>query len=570
MALPRFPSLSEIAADPNLLLDVPTNYALEILEQMKRVAASVSDERSVGATPLDLALSLPRNSWMDSRHIRALSDEAAEIVINGGAIIVCMPPQHAKSTTLSVWTAFWALARKPETKILLISYEAKVARRWGVRVRNLIQLYGAPFGLFLDPKKMAGDDWELTTGGSMVCVGVGGPIAGRTVDLLLVDDAVKDQEAARSENQRETLWQWWDETVTQRILQETAVIVIGTRWHEDDLIGRLLKLSASGDGIQFTTVIFTAKALEGDLLGRSPGEGLWLEKNSQAFYDDKERTISPYAWSSSWQQSPTPPGGNTVDPEWWRFYRPSELPTLDAQKKSDSYHAGLVLSRLGAFIYLRDAYHEHSKIAASQHKSEKTVVSTIRGWHQTYPGARQKLVERSLAGPYLVQTLHHEISGLIVWPPKGQQKGSKEACLEACVPDIRSGNILLPLLQDGTRPRWVTEFIAELQQFPNAPHDDYVDAFSQGMAFLLPAVRRFVNTVQACAGQPQPGATPEQTHVATLHALISKLSERKLKVMKRQEKLADKSVIQFPISTGLLGGRRSSRSSLFRKRSRMC
>lgn len=554
MALPRVPNLLELwdriaAGDVSAISSLPAPIIEQVLSHFRQAAQAVEAATAVPPTPIELAIRFPRWRWLDARHIHALGVEVAATIDEAGALMVCMPPQHCKSTTCSVWACFWALARNPECKILLISYEKTVARRWGVRVRSLIEMYGADFGLYLDPKKTAGDDWELTTGGGMVCVGVGGPVSGRTVDLLIADDLIKDQEAARSEVQRETVWQWWDETASQRIQQGTAVIIIGTRWHEDDILGRILQHSQAGDGLRVDTVVFRAKAEADDPLGRAPGVGLWLEKNSQQFYDDKEATISPYAWSSGWQQHPSPPSGNTVDPLWWRYYLPRELPehldqeaqswdlALDAEKKADSYHCGMLGARKGAMIFLRDAYHEHSRIAASPlNTTEKSVVTTMRNWTQIYPGARYKLVERALAGPMLIQSLQHEMSGLLPWPPKGSRKPSKQAMLEACIPDIRPGNVLLPLNPDGSKPRWVVEFIAELQQFPNAPHDDYVDAFTQLMAFLLPGVRRAISSDQSAAKARRPVETPLDAHTQALHQIMKRMTDKKRKTLMRDMK----------------------------------
>lgn len=552
VALPRMPTLQEVWDDPSILLQYPAPVAQAILEQFQHVRAAVEGSSSVPPTPALMAISFPRYTWMDTRHILYLGEEVAAAVDRSGAIIVCMPPRHAKSHTCSVWTPFWFLAQRPEDQVLFISYEASFARKWGVKVRGLIELYGDRYGLHIDPKRTAGDDWALTTGGGMRCVGVGGGIAGNPAKLLIGDDLIKDREEAHSQVIREKTWDWWETTVVQRIEPDTTTVLIGTRYHEDDVLGRAIKHSVAGTGIHFDEITLRAKAEADDPLGREIGEGLWTNHAKpggawgQEFYDEREAGVSAYTWHSVYQQRPSPPGGNMVDPEWWDYYRPNEFPqhvdqeietwdlALDSSKKTDSYHAGLVMARSGARVFLRDAYHEHSKIAASHKLDEKTVIGTIRTWTAMFPAAQQKLVERSLAGPMLVQTLHSEIPGLIAWPPKGRQKGSKEACLNACVPIIRSRNVLLPLNPDGTKPKWVVDFVEELRQFPNAPHDDYVDAFSQGMDFLLPSVRAAVDAAQADALQVRTLRSPEEEHAAALHALLHKLSDRNLRQIPRE------------------------------------
>lgn len=470
------------------------------------------------------------------------------------------------SHTCSVWTPFWFLALNPEGQVFLISSEANFARKWGVKTRGLVEMYGSDYGLALNPKKVAGDDWELTTGGGMKTVGAGGLVSGNPAKLLICDDLVKDDEEARSDLQRDNIWEWWDTTVIQRIEPDTTVIVIGTRYHEDDIIGRLLKHSKDGSGIPFDLISLPALAEADDPIDRGLGEGLWPEHFEQGFYDSRKNAVSSYSWESVYQQHPSPPGGNMVDPAWWRFYRPSELPeleqeiqtwdlALDSKKKSDSYHAGLTMGRKGALVFLRDSFRKHCNI--------NEVIETIQVWNRIYPKAKTKLVERSIAGPAVVQMLQPKVGGMVAWPPKGRQKGSKEACLNACVPDIRSGNVLLPLNPDGTKPKWVQEFIEELRQFPRSAHDDYVDSFSQGLNFLLPSARQSVDRDHSSALAQKPVMTPQAEHVSALHALVSKLAKPKLDALRRHTEKEAASIIPFSkgFNTGIQSspGRRTRR-----------
>lgn len=568
MPLPRLPTLKEVFDNPQILLRYPPSVAQAVIDQLQSLDRSLTASASSASTPVEMAIRYPRYRWMDTRHLHYLGEEVASAVDRSGAIIVAMPPRHAKTHTCSIWTPFWYLIQHPEDQVFLVSYEADFARKWGIKVRSLIELHGVEFGLQINPKKAAGDDWELVSGGGMKTVGAGGGISGNPAKLLIVDDPIKNDEEARSEHVRETLWDWWETTVMQRIEPDTTVIVIGTRYHEDDLIGRLIKHSEAGDGHHFDQITLMAKAEANDPIGREVGEGLWTNHAlggggtwGQEFYDKREAGVSSYTWNAVYQQRPSPPGGNMVDPSWWRFYRPHELPqsfddelqswdlSLDAEKKTDSYHAGLVMSRQGARIFLRDAFHKHCQAPE--------VISAIRGWNEIYRGAKRKLVERSIAGPFLIQTLHAEISGLIPWPPKGVRKGSKEACLNACIPDIQSGNVYLPLNADGTRPRWVQEFIEELRQFPRAPHDDYVDTFSQGMAYLLPGVRTAVGRDHAEALRRKPIETPAAEHTAALHSVLQRIANKKLDGMRRQQRHFDRSVIPFGrISTAPAAGSR--------------
>lgn len=578
MALPKPPSLQEVWANPSLLETLPLPMAEAMLERIRQVESALAGATNVPPNPVLMATQFPKFRWMDTRHIHYLGEEVAAAVDNNRAIVVTMPPRHAKSHTCSVWTPFWFLCRRPDAQVLFISNEAGFARKWGIKVRGLVEMYGAPFGLYIDPKQTAGDDWALTTGGGMKCVGALGGISGNPAKLLIVDDAIKNDADARSVLLREQLWDWWEGTVIQRIEPDTTVIIIGTRYHEDDLIGRILAASVDGTGIQVEEITLRAKAESDDPLGREPGEGLWTNHPlpdgttwGQAFYDKREADTSAYTWSAVYQQRPTPPGGNMVDASWWKFVLPQMLPetfdqqaqswdlALDATKKTDSFHAGLLVKRKDANIYLFDGYHEHGKIASGidhdTNEAEKTVISQIRQWNLYHPGAQVKLVERAIAGPMLIQTLQNEITGLMPWPPKGHRKGSKEANLNACVPVIKSGNCYVVLNPDGSKPRWFASFSAELQQFPRAPNDDWVDCFTQIMAFMLPGVRAALGLLQKLAPTYAPRG-PQNVLASTLHSILQKRMAPQVKAMQKAYRKMEMVTVPTPFR-GM--GRRGSR-----------
>lgn len=568
MPAPRLPAVADIISGKVSLDEIyrlPLPWQQMILEQLKDVHRNVMAAENVPDTPIEMAVANPKHKWMEARHLHFLGDKIADTVYRSkelgesGAMIVTMPPRHAKSHTCSVWTPFWFLAKYPDENVLLIASEHGAAQRWGSRVRRLVELHGDAYNMKLNPKKVAGDDWELTTGGGMICVGFGGTVSGKPAKLLIGDDLVKDDAQARSEVQREQMWDWWEGTAVQRIEPDTTAILIGTRYHEDDILGRILQASSNGTGHPFELVSLPAKALANDPLDRVIGEGLWCDHRTssglmwgQSYYDKRETSVSPYVWNSVYQQTPTADGGNMVDPAWWRYCKPAEIPrhfdqscqtwdiSLDAEKKTDSQHAGLVQSRLGALIYIRDGFAEHCDI--------NNVIATMRAWNVVYPHARAKLIERATAGVALAQTLRHEINGVIAWPPKGRQKGSKEAELDATIPSIRAGQVLLPLNPDSTIPAWVQRFTTQLQQFPRGQYDDLVDAFSQGANYLLPGLRsssRDVDSIHDIALNPVEEMTPSQLHTATLHAIIDKLGKPMRDAMQRHQRREERNVLPF-------------------------
>lgn len=588
MAAPRLPSVLEVFKNPKLIRAYSGQMLEDMTERVLQFERALTGATNVPDSPVDMALDHPAYQWMDAPHLHLIGDRIADAVRRtkeenaAAALLVTLPPRHAKSTLCSIWTPFWYLAQYPQDWVLFISYEADFAKRWGTQVRRLIELYGERYNMKLNPTKTAGDDWELASGGGMHTTGAGGSISGRPAQLLLCDDLVKDSNEARSPHQREVMWEWWETTVQQRIESDTTTVLIGTRWFEDDILGRVQQASDDGSGPKFDTIWMPAKAIERkpddpesmklppDLLNRKPGEGLWtthVQRSGkvwgQEYYDHIEETRTPTVWACVYQGLPTLPGGNMVDPAWWRFYRVTELPTtfdracqswdlsLDAEKKSDSRHAGLVLYRIGALIYIRAGFAEHCDI--------NRVASTLRSWSQVFPFAKIKLLERATSGVALKQTMQSQVYGILAWPPKGRQKGSKEAELDAIIPAIQSGNVLLPLNPDGSQPKWVKELIHELKAFPRGQHDDFVDALSQGVNYLLPGIRSAVDQAHDEAKSRTESQSAEEQHTARMHAMIKKFGEPKRQAMLDHQRREDRSMIPFPMGFNGAGVGRFSR-----------
>jgi predicted phage terminase large subunit-like protein len=544
MAL-RLPSLDDLL--DNFETIWPTLNPIQmraVVDMLRGVAQQMGLEGdAVPDTPLALAATFPRyKGFADAPHLKFLANHVADAIDFQEALLILSPPRHAKSSLVSLWTSFWALARDPTTSVLLISNETRAARKWGGRVRSLIDLYGDKYGLHLAPKQKSADDWELVSGGGMHTLGAGGSIPGKRAKLLLVDDALKEADA-RSPVVCDRMWDWWENTVLARIEPGTATIVIGTAWSEEDLLARIIKHSRAGTGVKFTVLRLPAIAEEDDLLGREEGEGLWLthkgageEDFTQEWYERKRDSVSPHVWTTVYQGRATPKKGTLVDPDWWQFYKPSQIPdrfhqeiqtwdlALESKKAADSYQCGALLQRSDALIYVRDAFHEHCGITR--------VAEMARRWQTMYPRAVAKIIERKASGPAFIQTWSRKIPGLIPWPPKGQRMGSKEARLNALIPYIRGGNILLPIHEDGTRPKWVQELIEEFRQFPHGTHDDYIDSIGWGTLFMVGGLWDAEDRDLAGFLRDDSQPTPAESHADMLHALVANVGQKNMRALK--------------------------------------
>lgn len=262
-----------------------------------------------------------------------------------------------------------------------------------------------------------------------------------------------------------------------------GLITHNTRWHEDDLIGRLELASANGEGLQWEVIKFPAIAELGDPMGRPVGKALWPERYPEDKLKEIRKSLGPYQFSALYQQNPTPEEGNSVLRRWWRFYTE---PAQDIMEKADkaiqtwdlaiketaygSFTVGFVLAQVGSLVYVIDRFRKRI--------NTPEMLAKVEEWHKKYPKALAKIIEDKAAGPAVISTLYKKIPGLVPWPPRG----SKMQRLNAVISLIEAGQVLLPDTQ------WAKELIEEAAAFPNAAHDDQVDALTQGLTYLYPQI----------------------------------------------------------------------------------
>lgn len=264
-------------------------------------------------------------------------------------LMISMPPRHGKSELTSRYFPAWYLGTHPDNRVIFTSYEADFAATWGRKARDLLTAHGPDvFGVFVRQDSSAADRWDIARhDGGMVTAGVRGPITGKGAHVLIIDDPVKNAEEARSPTIREKTWDWYKSTAFSRLEPGGAVILIMTRWHRDDLAGRILKEGHDHDPEPWRVIKLPAVAtgIEPDPLGRQPGEALWPERYSIA--DLAPNRSDPYWWGSLYQQDPLAEGGtewaeSLFPPSIWFDDWPRELThlvtSLDPSKGRDAKH----------------------------------------------------------------------------------------------------------------------------------------------------------------------------------------------------------------------------------------
>ena len=255
-------------------------------------------------------------------------------------LAVFMPPGAAKSTYASILFAPWYFAHHPDHCVIAASHTAELAEKWGRKVRNMIAEHRLLLGVGLAEDSQAAGRWETSAGGEYFAAGVGGSITGRRADLVIIDDPVRSREDAASETIRDKNWEWYKSDLYTRLKPGGRIVLIQTRWHEDDLAGRILADMETG-GDQWDVISLPALAEENDPLGRAFGEPLWPEWESLEELERKRRAVGPREWSALYQQRPAPEEGDYFNADWLKTYD-----TIPARDTCGSMELRIMPSRL--------------------------------------------------------------------------------------------------------------------------------------------------------------------------------------------------------------------------------
>ena len=302
-------------------------------------------------TPLTFAVSASAGAWKPAKHLVHI-DRAIHDAITGRrperVVVIEAPPRHGKSELISHWLPAWFLGRNPDKRVMLAAYSGDFACHWGRLARQTIDEHGpAYFGVRVSPETRGASRWDLAGyRGGMSTAGIGGLFTGLGADLLIIDDPVKNAEEAISDSTREAHWQWWQSTAWTRIEPEPGnlsgvAVVIMTRWHQDDLAGRLIRWGETRPGL-LRRISLPAFAGEDDLIGRAPGAPLWPERLPTDFLELRHSALDEYWWQALYQQNPGSYGKNEwpasyfdgiwTDPQEWPDRFEASVIALDPSK----------------------------------------------------------------------------------------------------------------------------------------------------------------------------------------------------------------------------------------------
>ena len=439
---------------------------------------------------------LPDKQWRRFRHLNVLNEKLCNIAYGQSKrMMIFMPPRHGKSEFVSKYFPAWYLGRFPSKRIILASYETTFANSWGAKARDVFSAHCQEiFGEKVKKGTSSKGNWGTESDGGMQCAGAGGPITGKGADILIIDDPIKNDEEANSSTYRQKLWDWWLSTASTRLEPRGSVILVQTRWHEDDLSGRILK-QGGGD---WDVVSLPAIAEEGDLLGRNLGDPLCPERYPLEELHKMRDDLGPYVWSSMYQQRPSPLEGGLFKRSWIKYFD-----QLDGQSDLYGLEGGGIISDSESYKFVT------VDLAASLKTTADYTCMCV--WSVTAKNELMLIdvVRERLEGPdqlKMIRDLFKKWSPVYVGIEKaGYQLTAIQALsreglpIKELIPDKDKVSRALPAtarMASGTvyfrrGAHYLVDIEDELLHFPNGRHDDFVDNLSYAVneiqSFVMPS-----------------------------------------------------------------------------------
>lgn len=460
---------------------------MQLNERVKAQLAEQAKWQLAAMSLPDYATITSRGLWQPARFHHVLCEKLQQVEAGKiDRLIVNMPPRSGKSCLISETFPGWFLGRNPECKVLLAAYDQALAEKFGRLNKTKLEEYGQQiFGLEISKMKSSQTEWEFSRHrGGMKASPIGAGITGFGADLLIIDDPHKNASEADSETVRQRIWDEWSMTLSTRLEGKRLVVIVATRWHDDDLCGRLLRNEPG----RWHVLSLPALAEDNDPLGRQPGEALWPEGGFDVeAYEAIKRQSGSRAFAALYQQRPTPEGGNIIKGEWIRHYQtlPVKFDRLwqswDMTFKSGTetdYVVGQVWGKVGGEFYLVDQIRARYSFTQS--------VQAVKTMSARWPKATAKLIEDKANGPAIIDMLKRELPGIIAINPGRADKVERCHAIEAL---WEAGNVLLP-----ERGAWVGDFMDEVVAFPAGVHDDQVDAMTQALNWILGKAGRRVRS----------------------------------------------------------------------------
>lgn len=408
-------------------------------------------------------------------------------------LMVFVPPQHGKSEIVSRKFPAWVLGQDPSHKIVGCSYSADLAEGFSRSIQLTIDSdeYQRVFTDTRLPSRGGGglirnvDYFDTTSRGFYKAVGVTGGLTGTPVDLAIIDDPVKDKLEAYSETYRQRVWDWYTDVLLTRLHNESKQLLIMTRWHDDDLAGRILKMERDEWEVVCLPAVKEDNSNSDD--PRDIGEALWENRHSLERLRAME-SRSARTFAALYQQHPSIEGGNIVHKDWFRTISLASFQAIksndikvhffldtaydEKKKKSDNDPSGIVAAcKIGRHLYIVNA--------AKVWKRFPDLIKFLPSWVMAngYTNGSTLRIEPKANGKSVVHQLMEETDlNVCETPPPTDSKAVR---LNTNSAKIECGRVFIV---EGT---WNDAYLSELSQFPAAAHDEYVDITNYAIDYFL-------------------------------------------------------------------------------------
>lgn len=418
-------------------------------------------------SPVDLATIDYDGNYVYAEHLRKLNNKLLDVA-NGKCkrLMVFMPPRHGKSELISKYFPAWYIGMNPDKRIILASYEADQAAGFGQKARDLLEEYKNIYGVNINGASAARNRWDVEGHrGGMVTAGVGGAITGKGANVFIIDDPVKNSEQANSVTYREKAKDWYRSTAYTRLTPDGAIILIQTRWHEDDLGGWLINESSD------EWDVLTLPAIDEE------GHALWPDHFGLDKLNAIKREMGDYWFSAMYQQNPMPAEGGILKRSWLQYYEPGTV-YMDNHVKYTGWDLAISLKETADYtvsctvsvdpnsldVYVLDWTRDHISFpdqvnqVITQYDRHRPMVIGIET--NAYQAALPQAVMRQRMLP-------------IKNMPSFKDKVTK---ITSSYTMFEQGKVFLP-----KNHPLLGEFENEYTRFPQGKHDDILDATSMAI-----------------------------------------------------------------------------------------
>lgn len=397
-------------------------------------------------------------------------------------LMLFMPPRHGKSQLTSKMFAAWHLGRYPGHEFINCSYSGSLSMQFSRQVRSVMResAYGLIFPKTqLDPDSQSVENWMTTAGGGYVAAGVGGAITGKGAHVLGIDDPVKNREDAESETSRQSVWDWYTSTAYTRLAPGGGVLVILTRWHDDDLAGRLIAEMERG-GDQWEIVSYPAIA-EKDEAYRKKGEALHPDRYDLTALKRIQRAVGPRDWAALYQQTPVAEDGDFITQQMIKYYGANELPPLSemvfysawdlaiGMKQQNDWTVGITVGiDRDENIWLVDLERGHW----TAYEIVERILDQQKRWGSSIVGLERGQISMAL-GPILQKRIAERNQYSFRLEELRPGRADKLVRARTIQARMQQGKVRIP-----ADAPWTTTLVNELLRFPNGVNDDQMDSLA--------------------------------------------------------------------------------------------